>query len=67
MGSPRPVMNGSVITPMNWPIASNVVCCDPVAVSPAICVSPAGVSPPNAIGMLPLVLKKLLMALPTFC
>ena len=53
-------MNGSVITPMNWFIALNVVCCDPVAVSPEICVSPAGVSPPNTIGMPPVVLKKLI-------
>ena len=38
---------------MNWFIASNVVCCDPVAVSPETCVSPAGVSPPNTSGMPP--------------
>src|SRR5258707_1233857 len=32
-------MNGSVITPMNWPIASNVVCWVPVATSPEAWVS----------------------------
>ena len=65
--SPRPAMNGSVSTPMNWFIASKVVCCEPVAVSPETCVRPAGVSPPNTSGMPPLVLKKLMSALATFC
>ena len=60
-------MNGSVITPMNWFMALNVVCCEPVPISPETCVSPAGVSAPNASGMPPVVLKKLVMALPTFC
>ena len=46
-------MNGSVITPMNWLMALNVVCCEPVAVSPETCVRPAGVSAPNTIGMPP--------------
>jgi hypothetical protein len=49
------------------PIASNVVCCVPVAISPEICVNPVGVSPPNASGMVPLVLKKPTMALATLC
>ena len=39
-------MNGSVITPMNWLIALNVVCCKPVASSPEACVSPAAFSVP---------------------
>ena len=60
-------MNGSVITPMNWFIALKVVCCDPAAVSPETCVSPAAVSAPNTSGMPPVVLKKLISALPTFC
>ncbi len=50
---------------MNWLIASNVVCCDPVAVSPETCVKPFAVKAPNVIGMLPVVLKTLIRALPT--
>ena len=38
---------------MNWVIALNVVCCEPVAVSPEACVRPAGVSVPNTSGMPP--------------
>ena len=60
-------MKGSVKSPMNRFIASKVVCCEPVATSPEACVSPAGVSDPNTMGMLPLVLKKLVNALATFC
>ena len=52
---------------MNRPIALNVVCCDPVATSPDTCDRPAGVSAPNTIGMPPVVLKKLVNALATFC
>jgi hypothetical protein len=52
---------------MNWVIASNVVCCDPVATSPDTCVSPCGDSAPNASGMPPVVLKKLVSVLPTLC
>ena len=60
-------MNGSVISPMNMFIALNVVCCEPVAASPETCVRPAGVSVPNTSGMPPVVLKKLISALATFC
>jgi len=66
-GSPRPSINGSVITPMNMFIASKVVCCDPVAISPEACARAAGVSAPNTIGMPPVALKKPVSALPTFC
>ena len=52
---------------MNRFIASKVVCCEPVASSPETCVRPAGVSAPNTIGMPPVVLKKLVSALATFC
>ena len=52
---------------MNRFIASNVVCCEPVASSPEACVKPAGVNVPKTIGMPPVVLKKLVSALPTFC
>ena len=45
--------------PMNWFMALNVVCCEPVAVSPEACVSPAGVSALNTSGMPPVLLKKL--------
>jgi hypothetical protein len=64
-GSPRLALNGSVITPMNCVMASNVVCCVPVAVSPEACVSPAALRPPYTSGMPPLLLKKLISALPT--
>ena len=50
---------------MNRFIASNVVCCEPVAVSPEACVSPAGDSEPNTMGMPPALLKKLTSAVPT--
>ena len=55
------------MTPMNWVIAPNVVCCGALPTSPESCASPEGPSPPNAIGIVPLVLKKLMIALPTFC
>ena len=42
--SPRPALKGSVIRPMNWVMALNVVCCDPAAVSPEAWVRPADVS-----------------------
>ena len=51
--------------PMNCVIALKVVCCEPVAVSPEACARPPAVSAPKASGMLPLLLKKLLSALPT--
>ena len=41
-------MNGSVSTPMNWFMASNVACCEPVAGSPEACVSWFGDSSANA-------------------
>ena len=50
---------------MNRFMASKVVCCDPVAVSPDACVSPTGDSEPNTMGMLPVLLKKLTSAVPT--
>jgi hypothetical protein len=64
---PRPSVNGSVITPMNRPMASNVVCCAAVAPSPEICVMPAGVKPPNTSGMPPFLLKKPVTEFATFC
>src|ERR1700761_8268419 len=60
-------MKGSVSNPMNRLMALNVACCDPVAVSPETCVNPAGVRLPNTIGMPPVALKKLVIALPTDC
>src|ERR1700722_5617171 len=66
-GSPRLAPNGSVIRPMNCVMALNVVCCVPVAVSPAAWDRPAGVSGPNTSEIPPVVLKKLVSVLPTFC
>ena len=62
-----PAMNGSVITPMNRFIASNVACCVPVRSSPETCVSPCGDSAPNASGMPPVLLKKFDQRVATFC
>jgi hypothetical protein len=64
---PRPAHRraGSVITPMNCVMASNVVCCEAVPVSPDTCVRPDGVRTPNAMGMPPVALKKFTSALPT--
>src|ERR1700733_11056944 len=56
-----PRLEGSSIVPMNRSIASKVVCCEPVAVSPDACVRPAGVSVPYTAGMPPLVLKELVL------
>jgi len=60
--------------PMNRFIASKVVCCEPVADSPEACVSalprPAPLRPnreTNAGGNAPPLLKKVLIALATFC
>ncbi len=50
---------------MNCVIASNVVCCVPVAVSPEAAVKPAGESPPNAIGIPPAVLNERVNAFAT--
>ncbi len=52
---------------MNMFIALKVVCCEPVAVSPAACDNPAGVNAANTIGMPPVALKKFVNALPTAC
>ena len=52
---------------MNSVIASKVVCCVPVPVSPEACDNCEGVSAANTEEMPPLVLKKLVSALPTFC
>ncbi len=48
-------------------MASKVACCDPVASSPETCVRPAGESEAKPTGMPPVVLKKLVSALATFC
>ena len=58
-------MNGSVITPMNWFMALNVLACEPVAVSPEACDRPAAVSVANTRGMPPVLLKELISALAT--
>ena len=64
---PRPSMKGSVSNPRNRFIAVKVACWVPVAVSPEICDRPLGERPAKAAGMLPLVLKKFVSALFTFC
>jgi len=46
---------------MNWPIASKVVCCEPVAVSPEICVRPLRSPAPDR---LKIALNALLRLLP---
>ena len=48
-------------------MASKVVCCEAVAASPETWVRPAGDSVAKAKGMPPVVLKKLVSALATFC
>ena len=48
-------------------MASKVPCCDPVASSPETCVRPAGESEAKASGMPPVLLKKLVSVLATFC
>lgn len=60
-------MNGSVITPMNRFIALNVACWVPVPSSPETCVSPCGDSAPNANGIPPVLLKKLVSVVATAC
>ena len=52
---------------MNWFMALNVVCCEPVADFARRLGQAAGVSEPNTIGMPPVALKKLVSALATFC
>jgi len=51
---------------MNCVIALNVVCCEPVAVSPAAWVRPAGVSVAKTMGIPPLLSKKFESAFATF-
>ena len=50
---------------MNWFMALNVVCCEPVADSPEAWDRPLAFSEKNAAGMPPVELKKLVSALPT--
>jgi uncharacterized protein (DUF1810 family) len=65
--SPRPATTGSVNTFMNCVIALNVVCCDPVALSPEAWLRPDGDSVPNTSGMPPAALKKFVSVLATAC
>src|ERR1700754_716292 len=66
LAKPRPAEGTSPRTFMNWVLAWNVVFCPLVPTSPDTCVRPCDVSAPNAIGMWPVELKKLMMALPAF-